>query len=252
MTAQGKKSRETGKFRAIGVGLAASLFVSALMVTGHDAAFAQEPEARAAPSKFEHRSRFTPARGDKRLAVALAKNKRPDRVISFTPAGADPEADKLRVAVRADSNSQSRRPAASPEVRDVAGTPVAQRLTNNSYNLGVAVGWKRFAVAGDVSETRSRIPAIEDRERAAVGLSYNRDSFSAGAKVSGERSASPAPALASRETYSLDVGGKINISKHIAVTGGVRYRIDQERVDPALEDNRRDSQAVYVGTNFRF
>jgi hypothetical protein len=35
------------------------------------------------------------------------------------------------------------------------------------------------------------------------------------------------------------------------VTGGVRYKIEQDRVS-AVNDERRDSQAVYVGTAFKF
>ena len=40
-------------------------------------------------------------------------------------------------------------------------------------------------------------------------------------------------------------------SRTLAVTGGVRYRVDQDRI-AALSDQRRDSQAVYVGTAFKF
>jgi hypothetical protein len=35
------------------------------------------------------------------------------------------------------------------------------------------------------------------------------------------------------------------------VTGGVRYKIQHDRLEP-LTDQRRDSQAVYIGTAFRF
>ncbi|MBW0143949.1 hypothetical protein [Sphingomicrobium clamense] len=252
MTVQGTKSQKTGKGRGLAAILAASLLVSGLGLTGHSIAFAQDRDgARAAPP-LESRTRFTPARGDKRLAASLARERTSDRKFSFTPAGSERKRDNLRVAVRADSNRQGARAAASPEVRPVAGHPAALRLTPNSYNLGVDVGWKRFGVSGNVEQERSNVPALADRDRAQVGVSYNRESFSGRVAVSGERNPSAAPVLAPRESYSLDVGGKINISKHIAVTGGVRYRIDQDRVDPDLEDNRRDSQAVYVGTKVRF
>jgi hypothetical protein len=35
------------------------------------------------------------------------------------------------------------------------------------------------------------------------------------------------------------------------VTGGVRYNIERDRLT-TLQDDRRDSQAVYVGTAFKF
>ena len=48
----------------------------------------------------------------------------------------------------------------------------------------------------------------------------------------------------------VDVGGAYSLSRRVAVTGGVRYRIDEDRLRAA--DSRRDSQAVYVGTAFKF
>ena len=252
LTAQGKNSRKTRFSRAIGAGLGASLFLGALAVSGHAAVIDADPQVKTTSLSSDARTRFTPARGDARLAARLSRGDKDERKFSFTPAGTDREGSDFRVAARADSNGMSRRAAASVETRDVTGTPATFRLTPNSYNLGVAVGWKRFAVSGDVSQQRSAVPALADSDRAEVGVSYDRNSFGTRVAVSGERNASPAPVLLPRETYSLDVGGKINISKHIAVTGGVRYRIDQERVDPALEDSRRDSQAVYVGTKLRF
>jgi hypothetical protein len=41
------------------------------------------------------------------------------------------------------------------------------------------------------------------------------------------------------------------IARNLDVTGGVRYKIQRDRLEP-LADQRRDSQAVYVGTAFRF
>jgi hypothetical protein len=250
VTAQGKNSRKTGLGRAFGAAVGASLFLGA--ITAH-AAMAAGDDLLAAPPLNDSGSRFTPARGDARLAKIVARSSS-ERKFAFTPARVEHDRDDhVRVALRADSNGQGKRAAASAETRAVAGNSASSALTPNSYNLGVAVGWKRFAVSGDVSQSRSAVPAIADRDRAQVGLSYNDDGkVSPRVSVSGERSASPAPVLAPRDSYSLDVGGKINISKKIAVTGGVRYRIDQDRIDPALEDARRDSQAVYVGTKLRF
>jgi hypothetical protein len=41
------------------------------------------------------------------------------------------------------------------------------------------------------------------------------------------------------------------LTRNLDVTGGVRYKIQEDRLQP-LADNRRDSQAVYIGTAFRF
>ena len=51
---------------------------------------------------------------------------------------------------------------------------------------------------------------------------------------------------------ALDVGGSYSIARGIDVTGGVRYRVSRDRVEPLARDERRDSQAVYVGTVIRF
>ena len=61
----------------------------------------------------------------------------------------------------------------------------------------------------------------------------------------------PLPALRKGDNVSLDAGASYDISRHIALTGGVRYNIERDRM-AALQDVRRDSQAVYVGTAFKF
>ena len=46
--------------------------------------------------------------------------------------------------------------------------------------------------------------------------------------------------------------GSYSLTRNLDVTAGVRYeRSERERL-PRLTDDRRDSQAVYVGTAFRF
>jgi len=51
-------------------------------------------------------------------------------------------------------------------------------------------------------------------------------------------------------SYSVDLGGAYSLTRNLDVTAGVRYRSDRDRLTQA--DARRDSQAVYVGTAFRF
>jgi hypothetical protein len=62
---------------------------------------------------------------------------------------------------------------------------------------------------------------------------------------------SPVAGLRQGNNMSLDVGSSYSLSRHIALTGGVRYNVERERLS-ALQDDRRDSQAVYVGTAFKF
>jgi hypothetical protein len=125
-------------------------------------------------------------------------------------------------------------------------------LTPASYNLGVALGWRRFAVAGDVAKVSSPDPALGGRESAVVGVSYSLQRFTGRVAVGADRpDGRPLPALRKGENYSLDVGGSYSLSRRIALTGGVRYEVERDRMS-ALKDDRRDSQAVYVGTAFKF
>jgi hypothetical protein len=129
---------------------------------------------------------------------------------------------------------------------------LASTLNPATYNLGAAVGWKRFAVSADVARSRSAVPALADREGAAVGVSYSLKRFTGRVAASADRPTTPRPsAIADPTNYALDVGGAYNISRNIAVTGGVKYKIERDRV-ATLRDQRRDSQAVYIGTAFKF
>ena len=53
------------------------------------------------------------------------------------------------------------------------------------------------------------------------------------------------------QSLSLDLGGSYSVTKNLEVTGGLRYKSQRERLDLG-NDQRLDSQALYVGTAFRF
>jgi hypothetical protein len=86
-----------------------------------------------------------------------------------------------------------------------------------------------------------------------VGVSYSLNKrLTTRVAVGADRAdGHPLTALRKGDNYSLDVGGSYDISHQIALTGGVRYNIERDRFS-ALQDQRRDSQAVYVGTAFKF
>jgi hypothetical protein len=115
----------------------------------------------------------------------------------------------------------------------------------------MAVSWKRLAVSGDVSRSSSPDPVIGTRETAVVGVSYNLKKFTGRVAVGGERNDSRIASLARPDSMSVDVGGAYNLSRNIALTGGVRYKVERDQI-PALADDHRDSKAVYVGTAFKF
>ena len=226
--------------------VAAALTAAALLAVPAIAIAAGAKRPPAVALSFDRVASFTPASADPRLAAAFAGRTIGLDDFKFTPAAAKGRPSQIRVAVRARSLGLK---ASSPG--GIAAAPAIGALTPASFNLGVAVGWKQFAVAGGVAKTTSFDPAIGSRNSAVVGVSYNLKKFTGRVALGAERSDGRIAALAQPDNVSVDLGAAYNISRRIAVTGGVRYRVDQDRI-AALADQRRDSQAVYVGTAFKF
>jgi hypothetical protein len=195
---------------------------------------------------FDPVSSFTPANADPKLAAALSGKALALTDFKFTPAAAKNRPSQVRVAIRARSFAPARMAEAS------APSAISQ-LNPTGYNLGVAVGWRGFAVAGDVAQAKSADSAQGGRESAIIGVSYSLSNrLSTRVAVGAERtSGNPLPALRRGDNVSLDAGASYSLSRRIALTGGVRYNIERDRLS-ALQDARRDSQAVYVGTAFKF
>jgi hypothetical protein len=229
--------------KLVAVAAAASLVLTPAIATGMPA----KNRPAAVAISFDPVSSFTPANADPKLAAALAGQGLALTDFKFTPAPAKGRPSQVRVAIRA-------RVAAPTDARvtDVsAPTSAVNALAATGYNLGVAVGWKRFAVSGDVAKVKSVDPAIGARESAVLGVSYSLNSkLSTRVAVGAERTNNPVAALRRGDNVSLDAGASYSLSKRIALTGGVRYNIERDRL--ALQDDRRDSQAVYVGTAFKF
>jgi hypothetical protein len=225
--------------------LLAALAAGGLVLSPALAATSAKKRPPAVSLSFDPVSSFTPANADPRLAAALAGKSMPLTDFKFTPAPAKGRPSQVRVAIRA-------RPAVQATLADASPTAAVNALNPTSYNLGVAIGWRRFAVSGDVAKVKDADPAIGGRESAVVGVSYSLKRFTGRVAVGAERAAgNPLPALRKGNNVSFDVGGSYDISRRIAVTGGVRYNIERDRLS-ALQDDRRDSQAVYVGTAFKF
>lgn len=225
-----------------------ALAAGALVLTPAVAATGGKKRPAAVSLSFDPISSFTPANADPKLAAQLAGKGMALTDFKFTPAPAKGRPAQVRVAVRARTTA--------PEQTRVAAaalpTTAVSALQPTSYNLGVAIGWKRFAVSGDVAQVKSADSAVGGRESAVVGVSYSLKRFTGRVAVGAERTAgNPVPALRKGDNVSLDVGGSYDISRRIALTGGVRYNIERDRMS-ALQDVRRDSQAVYVGTAFKF
>lgn len=213
-------------------------------------AFAASSSKRPAPValSFDSISSFTPANGDPRLAAALAGKSLALSDFKFTPAAAKGRPSQVRVAIRARADT----PHSVVAQASLPAAAAVNALNPTSYNLGLAVGWKRLAVAGDVATVKSADPALGGRETAIVGVSYSLKRFTGRVAVGADKTdGRPLAALRRGDTYSVDVGGSYSLSRRVALTGGVRYNVERDRLS-ALQDDRRDSQAVYIGTAFKF
>ena len=189
---------------------------------------------------------FTPASGDTRLIARYNKMSEEARnSFSFTPALTDSSRQNRAITVviraRDDASSAARTSAlAAGRTAPIAIAPV-------KYNLGASVGFEKFVTPSLPRGTDLRnlpvakAPERDEKKSRFATRMVNRPSDPSGAT---DRVTAPG------EAPAVDVVSSYRLTKNIDVTAGVRYRAD-DRVEP-LTDSRRDSQAVYVGTAFRF
>lgn len=214
---------------------------------------AADSKRRLAPVSVPVSSRniatFTPASADPKLAALLARSGLDTTDFRFTPSESRRNGNRsVTVAVRARSSLTAR-----DALRVAAGTAPDPTigLAPIAYNLGVSVGWKRFALSGEMARVDlAGMPG--SRESVDIGLTYSGKRATARLQASAERPLADTPRLASENpSYSIDVGGSYSLARNLDLTAGLRYKRESYRLE-RLTDNRRDSQAVYVGTAIRF
>jgi hypothetical protein len=235
------------KLAGIGTAGSAALAALSLVLAPALAASAQTNGKRKAVPSLRAGS-FTPAVADPGLAAELARRGFQGNSFRFTPASTSSnKSGAVRVAVRARgaTPAQAIRSIAEPSTTGVTA------ITPTAYNLGVSVGWRGFALSGDVARVRGG-PVPGGREAAEVGVSYSGKRFTGRLEVGADRVDPSQPRVIARdEGYSVGVGGSYRLTRNLDLTAGARYKIQRDRLEP-LADQRRDSQAVYVGTAFRF
>jgi hypothetical protein len=193
---------------------------------------------------------FTPAAADPRLAAVLAHTGLTETGFRFTPSESRKGtiSKHVTLAVRA----RAARPVDS--VEHAAALPETVGLAPIAYNLGVAVGWKRFAVSGEVAHF-DLANIAGGRDSVDVGVSFAGKRVSGRLKAGAERPLRNAPRMpGDTSSYSIDVGGAYSLTRNLDVTAGVRYKSQELDRLPSLTqtDERRNSQSVYIGTAFRF
>ena len=208
---------------------------------------------------------FTPASVDPRLAAQIAG--RPfghGRLFRFTPAGMENRPDRaVTVAVRVgDLGAQGFTLRTSLPVGVNASGAFPVRIAPMVYNLGLSRGYQSFATSAAVSRELSRLE-LQRLDMPDLRLLANKaDSSSAGLlspprlaprmELDRQDHSLHAPrSFECQSDYQVDLGGSYRLTRNLDVTAGVRYSSERDHLRP-LTDGKKDSQAVYVGTKFRF
>ena len=186
---------------------------------------------------------FTPSAADPRFGSTFGRGGLTASGFRFTPSIGPGSSRRVTVAVRARAGT------AADTDRNLLAS--SGGFTPYAYNLGVAVGWKHFAVTSDYSKVDlGAVPG--SHEAADVALSYGGKRWSTRLALAADRSiGDTSRLLGSEQGVAVDLGGSYSITNRFDVTGGVRYKVQKDGL-MQLSDDRRDSQAVYIGTAFKF
>lgn len=200
---------------------------------------------------------FTPASIDPRLLARVSLHTLVHgKLFRFTPAGIEGRpARSVTVAVRV-VDGHPRLIASHPAVAEPGTGLAALRIAPVAFNLGVARGYQSFALPQpatvidtprDRGELRTYSLAAQSGSVAVapprLGPDVTFDARNAPGRLPGT--------LGTQGDYQVSMGGAYRLGHNLDLTAGLRYSSDRERLRP-LTDHRQDSQAIYVGTQFRF
>lgn len=217
-------------------------------------AFAGRFDSRpVAPEVVE--SGFQPAEVDPRLARSITvRALSKDRTYRFTPAATPSRFDgQVTVAVRVDSRAASlafQRPAAA-----IAQTQPGLGIAPTAYSLGAARGYRSFAQNGGaaVSAAVPNNAAMPDLAayKPKPGVAPSSSRFAPRIELDEREKTGRSPRTFEQSDQTVGVGGSYRVTRNLDVTAGVRVTSDRDRLRP-LTDGKQDTQAIYVGTQFRF
>lgn len=228
--------------RRVMAGTIAGAMIAAVLVAP---AFGARERASPAPraligAGFNGIDGFTPAFADRRLAAMVDKTRLGARGYQFTPAEARRSAAPIAFAAKTIPHPQAEL-AAAPVGASVEVAPIA-------YNLGVSVGWKKFS---GVTDTLHADPIGSARTSFDLGTTVQTarparlrpvtDAPVVGAKLPGEDHTASVP----------DTTNAFRLTRNVDLTAGSRVKSEDYRLGRVGAD-RRDSQAVYIGTALRF
>lgn len=202
---------------------------------------------------------FTPASADPDLARMIEARRGSARMMRFTPAGAMTAEDRsVTVVVRVDGEAAQAISVrnAIAMARNEPAAESANSITATRYNLGLARGYRSFAAAAPALSQPLSNAAIPDLAQfePTPGLREEPSRFAARIALEEGRTAAPAApqTLDAAGDQRIDVAGSYRLTRNLDVRAGVRYEQDRNRLSPIPNLDQQDSQAVYIGTQFRF
>lgn len=200
---------------------------------------------------------FTPASVDPHLArFVAAQGSDLSGLMRFTPAGASGAGRSITVAVRIDdetARAMSVRSALAAASEQLSGAPAVE-IASTRYDLGIARGYQSFAQAKPAVAPRIADIQMPDlaEYRPSVSERSKPSRFSARVALEKAPKTGRAPGtIDSLGDQTVDLGGAVRVMRNLDVTAGVRYSQERDPIEP-LTNGVQDSQAVYLGTQFRF
>ncbi len=189
---------------------------------------------------------FTPASADPKLAALIARSGFGATPFRFTPA--DSHTANRRVVDIAKAHSVI--PGTIPS-RGTGNTP-SVGLAPIAFNLAASDALKHFSLSGDLA--KADLATVSGSRKSNDGSAIYSGRRATAKLVA--RSEQPTPGAAHLigdvPSYSIDVGGSYSLTKNFDVTAGIRYKSQDGDRLTRLASDRPDSQAVYVGTAFKF
>lgn len=252
------RSRGTSGFGGFAPALFAvgvlGLPTAGLALAGLDVDLGSGPAASSTP--------FTPANVDPELARRVQERiAARGQAIRFTPAGTVADGNStVTVAVRVDGDT-ARAISVRSALAGAQGEPGTRGVTlaGMRYNLGIARGYQSFAKPQPAPVAVGAGGGLRDigmpdlaEFRPSEGVKDKPSRFQPRISLANEETKGRARGtLEGLGEQTVDLGGSYRVTRNLDVTAGVRLSQDRDRLAP-LSDGAEDSQAVYVGTQFRF
>lgn len=211
---------------------------------------------------------FTPASIAPDLARILVERSSSDgQNMRFTPAGGSRSSERsVTVAVRVGQTSvqnlsiRSAIETASNTI--ITASAPGLQIAPTRYNLGLARGYQSFAKAPEIaiapsaglSSTLSDAAMPDLSEFTPTpGIPKKPSRFGAHIELEETEKVGAAPrTLQASGDQSLDLAGSYRLTRNLDVTAGVRYSQERDVLSALPDTEAQDSQAVYIGTQFRF